>query len=348
MKLLIITQKMDTQDPVLGFFVRWVEELAKHAESVHVIALEVGEHNLPENVTVHSLGKEKEKKEQSIIHNSKFIILAKLKYVWTFYRYIFQLRKEYDAVFVHMNPEYIVLGGLLWRLWNKTIGLWYNHTVGSMWLKIAQPFTNYVFHTSPFAYTARYKNAHRMPAGIDTEVFKPHPEVEKIPKSIYFQGRVAPAKRVHIIIEAFSELYQNGEANLLTLVGPEDENYTKPLKEKFRSLIEEEALVFKGVVPNSKTPELYTSHSVSVNLTDDGNYDKTVLESLACGTSVITSSRAFSDAPVVQIEKPTVKDFIEGYRHTRSENQEDMVKYVKENHSLESLGEKIFKIYVEK
>ena len=33
MKLLIVTQAVDTEDPVLGFFVRWIEELGKHVES---------------------------------------------------------------------------------------------------------------------------------------------------------------------------------------------------------------------------------------------------------------------------------------------------------------------------
>lgn len=30
MKLLIVTQVVDTEDPALGFFVRWIEELARH------------------------------------------------------------------------------------------------------------------------------------------------------------------------------------------------------------------------------------------------------------------------------------------------------------------------------
>ena len=70
MKLLIITQKVDINDPVLGFFHRWLEEFAKHYEFVTVICLEKGEHRLPENVKVLSLGKEKLK-----IENSKFLFL---------------------------------------------------------------------------------------------------------------------------------------------------------------------------------------------------------------------------------------------------------------------------------
>ena len=37
MKLLIITQAIDENNPVMGFFVRWVEEFSKHCEKITVI-----------------------------------------------------------------------------------------------------------------------------------------------------------------------------------------------------------------------------------------------------------------------------------------------------------------------
>lgn len=282
MKLLVITQTVDKNDPVLGFFHRWIEEFAKHFEHIHVIALQVGKYDLPANVTVHSLGKELSAKNY------------KLKALFRFFSIIWKERNNYDAVFVHMNPEYIVLTGWWWRFSGKKIGLWYNHTVGSFWLRMAQPFTHVVFHTSPYAYTARYKNAERMPAGIDADVFKPR-GVKKIPKSVYFQGRVAPAKKVHLLLEAFAMLHAKGEADKLTIVGPEDISYAAPLKEKYRALITSGTVAFLGPREYTSTPELYESHAVSVNLTDRGNYDKTVLESMACGTPAIVASDAFSD-----------------------------------------------------
>jgi len=115
MKLLIITQVIDKNHPVLGFFHRWVEEFAKHAEHIHVIALQTGEYHLPENVTVHSLGKERGE--------------GKLRQFFSFWSLLFSLRKKYDAVFVHMNPEYIVLHGWWWRRTGKRLALSYTHNV---------------------------------------------------------------------------------------------------------------------------------------------------------------------------------------------------------------------------
>src|SRR3989338_3997811 len=96
MKLLIITQKVDKNDPILGFFHRWLEEFAKNVEKLTVICLGKGEYDLPENVRVLSLGKESGH--------------SKIKYLRRFYKYIWMERKNYDAVFVHMNPEYVILG----------------------------------------------------------------------------------------------------------------------------------------------------------------------------------------------------------------------------------------------
>ena len=58
MRLLIVSQKVDIEDPILGFFHGWLLEFAKQCEEVTVIGLEVGKYALPKNVKVYSLGKE--------------------------------------------------------------------------------------------------------------------------------------------------------------------------------------------------------------------------------------------------------------------------------------------------
>src|ERR1700722_5572507 len=107
MKLLILTQKVDINDPILGFFHSWINTLSLRFEKVTVICLEKGQYNLPPNVKVLSLGKE--------YRRSRF------NYVKKFYSYIWSERDEYDAVFVHMNQEYVLLGSLFWKLWNKEV-----------------------------------------------------------------------------------------------------------------------------------------------------------------------------------------------------------------------------------
>src|SRR5262249_21960920 len=128
------TQAVDLDDPVLSFFHAWIEEFAKNAEHVHVICLKEGRHTLPKNVSVHSLGKE----------NGR----SRTKYLFRLYKYVIGLRREYDLVFVHMNPEYLVAVGWLWRLMRKVVGLWYIHPRSSWCLRKGMKFAHVIFSAS--------------------------------------------------------------------------------------------------------------------------------------------------------------------------------------------------------
>ncbi|MDZ4205811.1 MAG: glycosyltransferase, partial [Patescibacteria group bacterium] len=143
MKLLIITQKVDRNDPILGFFHRWIEEFAKQCEFVTVICLEVGEFNFALNVKILSLEKERKR--------------SRIRYITHFYKYIWQERKNYDVVLVHMNQEYVLLAGLFWRLFSKKIFMWRNHAKGNLSTRIAVLLSNKMFCTSPHSFTARFK-----------------------------------------------------------------------------------------------------------------------------------------------------------------------------------------------
>ncbi len=283
MKLLIVTQVIDLDDPILGFFHRWVGEFAKHFEHIEVICLKLGRHSLPTNVSLYSLGKEKKS--------------SRIKYVARFGWLIWKLRPYYDHVFVHMNPEYVILGGLDWRIMGKKIFFWYNHPRDNWRLRLATHLAHRIFYTSPYSATARVSRAVRMPAGIDTDIFKPQP-VTRNRYSLYMQGRVAPSKHVDIALAALRIIRKSVPEITLTIVGPEDETYGKQLREEFADILD--AVMFLGPKPNRETPALYSAHSISINLAADGHYDKSVLESVACGTPVALSSEAFGEKREVE------------------------------------------------
>ena len=118
MKLFVVTQAVDSEDPVLGFFVRWVAELAKHFERIEVVCLKEGEHDLPKNVRVHSLGKPSSAKATE---GTGAQLVLRFRYAVRFKLLAWRLRREYDAVFVHMNQEYVLLAGWLWKLLGKLL-----------------------------------------------------------------------------------------------------------------------------------------------------------------------------------------------------------------------------------
>jgi glycosyltransferase involved in cell wall biosynthesis len=287
MRLLIVTQAVDEGNPILGFFCLWLTEFAKHYECIEVICLQEGEHELPVNVRVHSLGK---------VGSRQSAVGSKIRYAIRFKLLAWKLRREYDAVFVHMNPEYVIIAGPFWRLWGKRVALWYNHPYAGLRLALAARLAHIIFYTSPYAASAKYSKARRMPAGIDTDVFKPRPVIRNR-HALYMQGRITPSKHIEVALAALRSVRKEIPDVTLTLVGPEDTTYSEKLKKEFADVMN--AVTFLGPRPNRETPVLYSAHGLSINLAADGHYDKSVLESIACGTPVALASHAFNERGVV-------------------------------------------------
>lgn len=282
MRLLILTQKVDQNDDVLGFFHGWIAEFAKHCEQVTVIALGVGEYDLPNNVRVFSLGKERG--------------ASRLKYLLNFYRLIWRERKTYDTVFVHMNQEYVVLGGLLWKLLGKKITMWRNHPLGNVFTRVSAMLSHVVFCTSPYSYTARFsKTISNMPVGIDINIFFDKGESRE-PDSILSIGRISPIKNIFGVIEMTHGLKEkgwNGNAYVYGSAPLRDKAYEHNVHREARHLSEIGVVHFEKSVPFCEVPNIYNKYEVYVNLTKTGSFDKTVFEAMACGMMVLVSNQSF-------------------------------------------------------
>jgi glycosyltransferase involved in cell wall biosynthesis len=283
MKLLVLTQAVDLDDPVLGFFHRWLEEFAQRFEHIHVICLKEGRHALPENVMVHSLGKEGGR--------------SRAKYIRRFYAYLWSLRREYDAVFVHMNEEYMLLGGLPWKMLGKKATLWRNYKTGSWMTPSASKLADAVFYTSPDSFVARYANAVQMPIGIDTRQFVP-PQTPPTPRTILFLGRFDAVKNVDVFVEALKLLYARGGKFHADIYGSPTyagDAYARAVTEGAEELVRTGVLTFHPAVSHDATPSIYSSHAIYVNLTPSGSFDKTIGEAMASGCLVVSPNGAVRD-----------------------------------------------------
>ncbi len=283
MKLLVVTQTVDSSDPVLGFFHTWILELAKKFESIEVICLKEGKHQLPPNVRVHSLGKE---------HGRA----GRFAYVVRFKRLAWKLRHNYDAVFVHMNQEYILIAGPMWRILGKRIYLWRNHYAGSFLTSFAVAFCKNVFCTSTHSYTAKYDRNIIMPVGVDTARFSSSVVGERKPRSILFFSRIAPSKRPDMFIEALGVLKEKGIEFTASIVGSplsEDEIFYRKLKERISELELDAAVTFRAGVPNTEAPAIFAAHDIFVNTSPSGMLDKTIFEAAASNCLVLASSKDF-------------------------------------------------------
>ncbi|MCR4285861.1 MAG: glycosyltransferase family 4 protein [Candidatus Kaiserbacteria bacterium] len=332
MKLLITTQSIDKNDPILGFIHGWVVALSSHFETVHIICLREGIYELPVNVHVHSLGKE--------------LGVNYVRYLARFFLYVWKYRHEYDVIFSHMNPHYIVLSGWLWRLMGKRMFFWRNHARMNVMTRIAAFFAKRVFYTSQFACTRIFKNARQMPVGINTMLFRPQEGVVRRERSILFLGRLSRVKRPELFIEACKEL-PDVEVNIYGDEPRGDVKYAESLKRSAPPYVH-----FHTSVPNHETPALYSAHDIYVNLTPEGSMDKTVLEATACGALVLVSNTSFRgqvrDECILTGDSPraiaTQLEVLMGMSEEEKKRyRSELQTMVQEKHSLEKLVTELVK-----
>jgi glycosyltransferase involved in cell wall biosynthesis len=283
MKLLIITQIVDRNDSNLGFFHTWIEEFAKHVEEVNVICLKEGDHYLPDNVHVYSLGKEN--------------TTSRFTRVWRFYNYIFKLRNEYDAVFVHMNPEYIVLGGYWWKRWHKTMALWYAHRSDTRKLRAALKWVTYVLTVSEDSFAVPTPKLRAIGHGIDTALFKPQIKEESTLLRITTTGRIAGSKHIQEMLGLMEELANRNEHFCFSIVGspttPAEEQYAKKLHSAVDAASWKDSVRFLGPMPHARLPEFLNTQDIFLNFATTGNMDKAGLEALAAGVPLLSTNPQF-------------------------------------------------------
>lgn len=286
MRLLILTQKIDRNDDLLGFMHGWVAEFARQCKEVTVIALGVGEYRLPENVRVFSLGKERSP--------------SRIKYLVNFYRHICSERERYDAVFVHMNHEYVLLGGFLWRVLGKRVALWYAHGYVPPTLYVAEKLAHVVFASTKSGFRIATPKLRVIGQGIDTEAFpfieRDHPQE---PFRILVVGRISPVKDYETLIRATARLVRGGR-NVETIIAggaglPEQETYLAKLKALAAELAIPEKIRFVGPVPNARIIEYLREADCFANTSNTGSLDKAMAEAMATGLPTVSSNIAMRE-----------------------------------------------------
>ena len=345
MKLLIITQKVDINDGVLGFMHGWLEKIAKRVDYLYVICNFEGEHNLPRNVKVYSLGK-----ERGASRIAKFFSLQ---------RALLEILPKVDGVFVHMCAIYVITGALFMKLFRKKIVLWYAHVRRiNPALYIASKLADEIMTSVPEGFPYK-KHAIVAGQGIDVERFAASADPQAREKnSILFLGRLAPVKKVDVLIDVFARPHKEFSDIKLHIAGAPTESYefayAERLYKQVQNLKLQDKIIFHGEIPNYKTPDFFQKADIFVNLTKTGGFDKTTLEAMACGALPLVSSlsykRIFSedlqkylmfkedDAGDLEIKLRQLIRIDEGMKaQIRGQVRELVVKY----HNLDNLVERI-------
>jgi glycosyltransferase involved in cell wall biosynthesis len=346
--LLIITQKVDAEDDLLGFFVDWIREFSKKFDKVFVITLARGNYGLPSNVHIYSLGKERSN--------------SKIARAFNFYRYLFRLVPKSAGIFVHMSPVFVIASWPATFIYRKKIIFWYLHRSVTMRLKIAEKLCYKIVTAAKESLNIKSKKIVETGHGINIDKFKTSRNWPTGQLKILSVGRISKIKNYDILLKAAKTLKDGGIDFNVKIIGqpvmPPDVHYFDFLKSLKEKLNLGDTVQFAGFVPHDKIAERYKDVDIVIGLTPDGGIDKAILEGMASGCLVLTSNKAcrkyfdrYADKLTFDYgNSESLVEKIISLDQLPSENKKNisdfLVHSVFDSHRLQNLIDKISSLYV--
>ncbi|MEK7371423.1 MAG: glycosyltransferase, partial [candidate division NC10 bacterium] len=136
-----------------------------------------------------------------------------------------------------------------------------------------------------------------IPCGVDTELFRPMPQVEAkrwlaLPPDplLLYVGRLQPIKGLETLLDAMTAL--DGAAQLLIVGGDQDEpenGHADYLRERVSVLGLRERVSFLGAQPQERLRLFYAAADATVMPSYYESFGMVALEAMACGSPVIAS-----------------------------------------------------------
>ncbi len=343
MRLLICTQSVDKNDPILGFFHRWIEEFAKHFEHIYVICLNKGEYSLPPNVSVYSLGKETGGN--------------RIMYLVRFYRFFSKIffATKVDFVFFHMGAIYNILSApffLIRKLFGTKFYWWKTHGHINGMGKIASVFTDRIYTASKESFPLNVKKRIIVGHAVDTNTFNFKPAELLHTVQILCVGRISKVKNIEVVIDVARLLKAKNILFHVDIVGITiDQEYQKLLNEQIERYDLTKEVIFIGP---KKLPELighYHTGHILLNPSKTGSIDKVVLEAMSCGVVPIAPCGAYSTVLGdyrLCVKNNTAEEYVSIIENLIAKKDErytltgELRKDVTNNHTLETLTNRIF------
>lgn len=288
MRLLLFNLATDMDDPILGFTTQWIQALAEKAEFIHIITMRMGRIDVPENVRVYSVGKEKGHSEP--------------RRAMEFYRHLFRILRndQIDVCFSHMIPIFTILAAPVLKAKGIPVITWYAHPSLTTILKLAHHFSSRIVTSLPTAYPYKPDKLTVIGQGIDTELFTLDGTGPSNPPIILCVGRLSPIKNHPTLFKAITLLREERKKRFEVVIlgspaSDKDQSYIDSLKDLVRNRGLQEIVHFKKAVSMSQLPRWYRQSTVHVNLTPTGFGDKVAWEAMACGRPCLVANEGFKE-----------------------------------------------------
>lgn len=354
MKILIITQRIDKNDSLLGFFCGWLKKLAKRIENIYVLTSEKRNADLAKNIKLYSLGKEHGSNGLKRFFKFHYIVARTL------------LNKKIDIIFLHMCPEYALLAFPYAKILRIPILMWYAHGCTNIKLKIAHLLVDKFVTPSKESLRIKSNKVIITGHGIDIEKFKVQSsrfKVNKTKRIILSVGRISPIKDYETLIGSANILINQQQIEDLEfqIVGGiplnSQKRYLDFLKNMIREYKLEDCIQFIGPIPYTQIHNYYQNCDLFVSTSNTDSLDKTVLEAMVSAKPILTCNEAFRDvlglyASSLMFSKKDAISLAERIQYLLDMDRDSkdiliqrLREKVLENHNLDRLVEKLVSIF---
>ena len=341
MRLVVLTQVVDADHPVLAQTVDVLRALARRCERLAVLCDRVGRHDLPEHVVLRTFGSR-----------------GRLGRGLAFERALAPelLRHRPDAVLSHMIPVFLTLAAPLAKARRVPLLLWYTHWNASRELRLATRLADRVLSVDRRSFPLDTLKAHGIGHAIDVDLFAPAAGARREgPLRLLALGRIARWKGHDTLLEAFRLAVEGGLEATLEIRGPELTPDERAHRAELDAVIRASPLLAAHAriaepVPRAEIPALLRAADALVSANQPAasqTLDKVVYEAAACAVPVIASNPAlheFLDQLPVELRFPPrdaaalaerLLDFAAAPGEARAATGAELRRRVVRDHSLE-------------
>jgi glycosyltransferase involved in cell wall biosynthesis len=290
-KLIVITQRVDPDDPALGATVPMLRALAARVDELVVLTLVSRPADLPANVRVRTIAA-----PVQVLRGARLAAALAV-----------EIRTRPAAVLAHMAPIYAVLSAPLARPLGVPVLLWFTHWRRSRLLEVAERLSTRVLSVERSSFPLPSRKVIAVGHGIDVGAVTPAARAEDGVLRLLALGRTSPAKGLRSIVEAaalLGELPVSVEIRGPSLTAEElDERHSLERLVVARGLGDRVSI--EEPVARRAIAGVYAGADVLVNNMRSGALDKVVYEAAGAALPTVVASPGFD--PLVGGIEPSLR-----------------------------------------
>ena len=287
MGLVLVTQTLDADHPVLAQTLDLVDALARRSDELVVLCQSVGRHpEPPANVRVRVFGAP-----------------TRLGRALAFLRVLVgELRRRPDGVLAHMVPLYVVLAAPLARPLGARVALWYTHWHAGRLLRLATRLADVVLSVDERSFPLSSPKVRGIGHAIDVDAFAPGERTPGPRLRLLALGRTARWKGYDTMLDALERAAAEGLDAELEIRGPQLTGDERAHADELRERIDSSPSLRDRVrieppLARAEIPALLRAADALLSATqprESETLDKVVYEAAASGVPVLASNTALA------------------------------------------------------